>query len=715
MAKKKFSGNSGMVQNHSFASRLGSLIVTLIVIFLAIVAVLPMWHVLMSSVSDGHTLLSYKGFAIIPIGKFTLNAYKLVLNNASVIQGYMNTIIYVAGAVGLGLVLNVLGGYVLYRKTKLNTFLSLFVMFTMMFGGGMVATFMVMNALHLTGTRLVIILQLATNAMYIVVASNAFSGVPKETVESAILDGAGDLTIMFKVMLPQCMSLMSVTILNTFIGAWNSWVEASMPNYKKWMEEHPDAAQYMTQDVDGEKKFLAIYSTFEDISMYDQWYGYAYRRDWLVKYGTQPDTFYDPMVDTEPKTNPNAGQAFSGHYTLDTDGNTIDTTEYSDTVNGDSWVDDVVFPSGNVDPVYITDWEWMLDIFAKALEAEGITDGYGLSLYYPGYVGTGDLVSGFGGIGPTWYLDENGKCTFGATSDGFKSYLECMSTWYKNGWIDQRFDQRSSDAFYQIDNTTVRQGKVGAWLATPSELMSRIQTDTLETTKGAVVYTCASPINDKYGSEETQLKKPTCFSSPELISSSIVVTDKAKDKDLKLLCEFLDYLYTEEGLLLANGGLNQEQAAEAQDATYSAYGVDYGYDPVQGDDGKTLMALTPKLYADEGDIRNAMTLGRLWRLSAKNRYVSEDTETYTHQRENWVKYEATGAIGAIVNGQLDSDQAATMQKLTNRIGAEYMYIEVPKFIKGTYNLTTDWDNFVSDLNKRDYQSLVDTYNEALNK
>lgn len=493
------------------------------------------------------------------------------------------------------------------------------------------------------------------------------------------------------------------------------YVNQYMPNYKKWMEEHPDAARYMTQEVDGEQKFLSIYSTFEDISMYDQWYGYAYRRDWLVKYGTQPDTFYDPMTDSEPKTNPNAGQAFSGHYTLDTDGNANDITEYTDNVNGDSWVDDVVFPSGNVDPVYITDWEWMLDIFAKALDAEGITDGYGLSLYYPGFVGTGDLVSGFGGIGPTWYLDENGKCTFGGTSEGFKAYLECMSTWYKNGWIDQRFDQRSSDAFYQIDNTTVRQGKVGAWLATPSELMSRIQTDTLETTKGAVVYTCASPINDKYGSEEAQLKKPTCFSSPELISSSIVVTDKAKDKELKMLCEFLDYLYSEDGLLLANGGLNQEQAAEAQDATYAAYGVDYGYDPVQGDDGKTLMDLTPKLYADEGDIRSAMTLGRLWRLSARNRYVSKDTETYTHQRENWVKYEATGAIGAIVNGQLDSDQAATMQKLTNRIGAEYMYIEVPKFIKGTYNLTSDWDNFVSDLNKRDYQSLVDTYNEALNK
>lgn len=217
-----------MVENRSLGSRLGTLLVTLVVIALALVAVLPMWHVIMSSISDGRTLLTYDGFAILPIGDITFNAYKLILKNSSVIQGYMNTIIYVVGAVGLGLVLNVLGGYALYRQTKLNTFLSLFVMFTMMFGGGMVATFMVMDALHLTGTRMVIILQLATNSMYIVVASNAFRGVPKETVESAIIDGAGDLTIMFKVMLPQCMSLMSVTLLNTFIGAWNSWVEASI-------------------------------------------------------------------------------------------------------------------------------------------------------------------------------------------------------------------------------------------------------------------------------------------------------------------------------------------------------------------------------------------------------------------------------------------------------------------------------------------------------
>ena len=217
-----------MVENRSIGSKLGSLLVTLIVIALALVAVLPMWHVLMASLSNGHTLLSYDGFAILPVGGFNINAYKLILQNQSIVTGYINTILYVVGAVLLGLVLNVLGGYVLYRKTKANTFLTMFVMITMMFGGGMVPTYMVLHALGLTGSMASVILCLCTNAMYIIVASNAFRGVPPETVEAATIDGAGHLTIMFRVMLPQCMSLMSITILNTFIAAWNSWVEASI-------------------------------------------------------------------------------------------------------------------------------------------------------------------------------------------------------------------------------------------------------------------------------------------------------------------------------------------------------------------------------------------------------------------------------------------------------------------------------------------------------
>lgn len=92
-----------------------------------------------------------------------------------------------------------------------------------------------------------------------------------------------------------------------------------------------------------------------------------------------------------------------------------------------------------------------------------------------------------------------------------------------------------------------------------------------------------------------------------------------------------------------------------------------------------------------------------------------DTDTYKHIRENWVTYEATGMIGGLQNSRLSSEQVAIMQKIGNRVGQEYMYIEVPKFITGQNSLDKDWDTFVSDLAKRNYQSLTDAYNIALGK
>lgn len=97
-----------------------------------------MWHVIMSSISDGFELLSHKGVAWLPVGKVNLEGYKLIFRDSSVITGYLNTIIYVIGATLLGVVLNVLGGYALSQATKLNTFMTLFLLFAMMFSGGLI-------------------------------------------------------------------------------------------------------------------------------------------------------------------------------------------------------------------------------------------------------------------------------------------------------------------------------------------------------------------------------------------------------------------------------------------------------------------------------------------------------------------------------------------------------------------------------------------------
>lgn len=180
------------------------------------------------------------------------------------------------------------------------------------------------------------------------------------------------------------------------------YIDQYMPNYKAWLEANPQVIT--TTPVGDQDLHLTLTGIRANLSAYDLFAGWCYRRDWIVRYGVQPDTLFDPMADSEPRPNPKAGQAFSGHYTLDKDGNAIESAALEENVNGDSWVDDVIFPSGHTDPIYISDWEWMFEIFERALKEQGIADGYVTSVYYPGFNQNGDLVSSFGGGSPwLWY------------------------------------------------------------------------------------------------------------------------------------------------------------------------------------------------------------------------------------------------------------------------------------------------------------------------
>ena len=219
---------AGTVGHLTIGNHIANCIINFCLIMVAVISLLPMWHVLMSSVSDGFSLLSYKGVAVVPVGKPTLEGYRLIFRDASVWIGYKNTIIYVAGTVGLGFVLNVLGGYALSQPTKGKGIMYGFLFVTMLFSGGIVPTYMVMNTLGLTGSRLSIILLEATQTFYLIFAAKAFAAVPLSTVEAARIDGAGHLRVMFQIMLPQAKGMFFITLLNTFVGAWNSWYNASI-------------------------------------------------------------------------------------------------------------------------------------------------------------------------------------------------------------------------------------------------------------------------------------------------------------------------------------------------------------------------------------------------------------------------------------------------------------------------------------------------------
>ncbi len=222
------SGHSGMVDTHTPFEKFIDAIIIIVMVLVAFVSVVPLWHCLVSSLSDGKSLMQHEGLVLWPVGKFSLSGYKLTFRDSSIMMGYLNTILYVVGNVAVGTVLNILGGYVLSRRTKLKSPLTAFVVFTMIFSGGTVPLYMVCKSLGMVGTRWALILPHCTNASFIVMSVKAFESVPKSTEEAARIDGAGHLRVIFQVMFPQCFSFFLVTMVNTAIIAWNAWLSAAI-------------------------------------------------------------------------------------------------------------------------------------------------------------------------------------------------------------------------------------------------------------------------------------------------------------------------------------------------------------------------------------------------------------------------------------------------------------------------------------------------------
>ncbi len=237
MKKKKYTtSGSSMIDPPSRADRVIDVIVVILCGLVAFCSVIPLWHVLMLSFSDGKTAYASEGLALIPLGGFNLDGWKNFFQYDGIIRGYINTIFYTVTSTALGWFLSVTAGYAMSRQTKLRGPMTMFVMFTMLFGGGMIPTYMVVRSLGWVGNPLSLIIPGCTNAMFCVMMMNAFMGVPKEMYEAARIDGAGHFRTMFSVMLPQVGNMSAVIILNSVVGVWNSWLNASIyvPNATEW-------------------------------------------------------------------------------------------------------------------------------------------------------------------------------------------------------------------------------------------------------------------------------------------------------------------------------------------------------------------------------------------------------------------------------------------------------------------------------------------------
>lgn len=234
MKKAKKNRTSSMVEPATFGSRAADILIVLLCALVAFCCVIPLWHVLMSSFSDPQLLLKHDGLVLWPLGNATLDGYTHILTNAGLVTGFFNTLLYTIAPTAIGFVIAALAGYAMTRKTKLSLLMSLMCTITLLLSGGLVPTYMVIRSLGWTGKRIALIIPACTSGINALMMMNAFKQIPREYEEAAQIDGAGPLTMLFRILLPQAKGMSSVLILNSIVANWNSWFDASIyvPNNK---------------------------------------------------------------------------------------------------------------------------------------------------------------------------------------------------------------------------------------------------------------------------------------------------------------------------------------------------------------------------------------------------------------------------------------------------------------------------------------------------
>lgn len=200
----------------------------LLMALLCVVVLIPLVHVLAGSFSNGMKYMSHSGLLLWPIDP-TLEAYQAVMQNQNIWTGYRNTLFIVTVGTTLSIVFSLVAAYVLSRKDyMLKRFFNLLVVFSMYFSGGMIPFYLVVKNYGLINSIWSLIIPSLINVFNLVIVRTAMTGVPDSLEESAQLDGAGHLTILFRIITPLIKPTVAVVCLYYAVSHWNSWFNAML-------------------------------------------------------------------------------------------------------------------------------------------------------------------------------------------------------------------------------------------------------------------------------------------------------------------------------------------------------------------------------------------------------------------------------------------------------------------------------------------------------
>ncbi|GGU49512.1 carbohydrate ABC transporter permease [Streptomyces lavendofoliae] len=199
------------------------------VLALACAAVLfPLWIVVVTSLSSVKTITAAGGLVVVPRG-ITFVAYEELLGGGQVTRAALVSLGITTVGTLFSMTVSVLCAYGLSRSgSLLHRPLLIVLLATMFFGAGLIPTYLLVQGLGLTDTYLSLILPSAVNVFNILVLRSFFMSVAPELIDSARIDGAGDLRILWKIVMPLSRAVLAVIALFYAVGYWSAWFNASI-------------------------------------------------------------------------------------------------------------------------------------------------------------------------------------------------------------------------------------------------------------------------------------------------------------------------------------------------------------------------------------------------------------------------------------------------------------------------------------------------------
>lgn len=200
--------------------------VYVVLVMVAVVGLYPFLHVLLVSVTAPETLIR-RGTGFIWPGKMTLEAYREVFGSEAIRRALLMSIARTVVGTAVNLTLTTLTAFPLSREALpgRNVFLTLIV-FTMLFSGGIIPTYLLVARLKLVDTIWALILPTAISPYYLIIMKNYFEGLPEELYEAASMEGASELQILTRVILPLSRPILATLGLFYAVYHWNAFFDA---------------------------------------------------------------------------------------------------------------------------------------------------------------------------------------------------------------------------------------------------------------------------------------------------------------------------------------------------------------------------------------------------------------------------------------------------------------------------------------------------------